>query len=525
MSNDVALSAGMRANLLSLQQTNSLLDTTQLRLSTGRKVNSALDNPLSFFAAQSLTNRSTDLSNLLDGIGQSISTINEADKGLTTLTSLLQQAQSVVSQAQDALGGGAGDSKITGDVNVRDVTDLTGLGITTGDTFQITVGNSTAQTITVSTNDSGQDLVDNINSALNGYATASLDSSGKLNITAQKAGDTIQFGGGNFTAAEYGDLGLGSFVTAQSDGAGGTVVGGSVVAGNTVKSAAIAGTKGTDLVDGTFASLGGKTLTFDVAVNGGTAISVAIGAGTTIDGLVSAINNDANNGGKVTASFDANRGQIVLETSSQVQTLSFSQTPSAAGPTASFGFGNGLSDQQAADTAARSEFVTLTGSSTIRTLEKNYNELQTQIDALVQDSNYRGVSLLRGDTLTTYFNEDRSNKLVTTGSDLTSSGLGLHSADFGSTANADAAASDARDALSKANDFGSTIANSLAILQSRQDFTKNTSQVLSDGADKLTLADQNEEGAKMLALQTRLQLGVTSLSLAAQSQQSILKLF
>ena len=75
MVDKVALGASMRANLLSLQKTNSLLDTSQLRLSTGRKVNSALDDPRSFFTAQGLTNRAGDLSRLLDGMGQSIQTV------------------------------------------------------------------------------------------------------------------------------------------------------------------------------------------------------------------------------------------------------------------------------------------------------------------------------------------------------------------------------------------------------------------------------------------------------------------
>jgi flagellin-like hook-associated protein FlgL len=530
MTSEVALGAAMRNNLLSLQKTNSLLEMTQLRLATGRKVNSALDNPLSFFTAQSLTNRSSDLGRLLDSMGQSISTIKEADKGLTSLTKLLEQADATVSQARDALAAGVGDSKLTGSANLSTVSDLTALAnVANNDTFTITVGASTAKTITINTGDSGQKLVDEINEAMAGYATASLDSSGKLNLTALKAGDTIQLTAGAIAAANdadfFTDLGLGDFVAAQGNGAGGTVVGGTVVAGNTLKSKAIAGAKGTDTVGSTFMSnLGANTVTFNIAI-GSDNISATINNTMTIDQMIAAINADADNKGRVKASFDANSGQIILETSKDVTSLTLSQTPSAAGPVGSFGFANGLSDQQGADTGARAEFITLTGSTELRTLEKNYNELRTQIDALVRDANYRGVNLLGGDTLTTYFNEDRSNKLVTVGQDLTSGGLGMKSADFSSNYKADAADADVRAALAKARDFGSAIANSLAVLQTREDFTKQTMQVLEEGADKLTLADPNEEGARMLALQTRLQLGVTSLSLAAQSQQSVLSLF
>jgi flagellin len=69
------------------------------------------------------------------------------------------------------------------------------------------------------------------------------------------------------------------------------------------------------------------------------------------------------------------------------------------------------------------------------------------------------------------------------------------------------------------------LANSLSIVQTRQTFTEDLVNELEAGAEKLTVADTNEEGAKLLALQTRQQLGVTSLSLAVQSQQSVLRLF
>jgi flagellin-like hook-associated protein FlgL len=73
--------------------------------------------------------------------------------------------------------------------------------------------------------------------------------------------------------------------------------------------------------------------------------------------------------------------------------------------------------------------------------------------------------------------------------------------------------------------FGSTLANDLSIIQTRQDFTKETINNLQEGSDKLTLADKNEEGARLLALQTQQQLGVISLSMASQSAQSVLRLF
>ncbi len=111
MANDVTLTAALRTNLLSLQGTQKLMDQTQLRLATGKKVNSALDNANSFFASQSLTNRSNDLTRLLDGIGQGIQTIKAADQGITTMTAFLEQMQAVAQEALDqSNAAGAGNA-------------------------------------------------------------------------------------------------------------------------------------------------------------------------------------------------------------------------------------------------------------------------------------------------------------------------------------------------------------------------------------------------------------------------------
>ena len=97
---DIVLSAGVRANLLQLQQTSALITDTQSKLATGKRVNSALDNPINFFTAQGLSNRASDLSNLLDSMATGINTIQAANNGITSITKLVQSAQALVSQAQ-----------------------------------------------------------------------------------------------------------------------------------------------------------------------------------------------------------------------------------------------------------------------------------------------------------------------------------------------------------------------------------------------------------------------------------------
>ena len=99
MSSAITLSAATRQNLLSLQDTAALTNTTQNRLSTGKKVSSALDNPLSFFTAQSLSNRSGDLSSLLDGVSNGIQTIQAANQGITSIQKLIDSAKSIANQA------------------------------------------------------------------------------------------------------------------------------------------------------------------------------------------------------------------------------------------------------------------------------------------------------------------------------------------------------------------------------------------------------------------------------------------
>jgi len=105
---DISLTSGMRTNLLNLQSTTSLLNRTQQRLSSGKSVNSALDNPTNFFAAQNATQRASDLSNRKDGMSNAVQTVGAANAGITAITSLIQAAKGI---AQSALS--------TSDTNVQ----------------------------------------------------------------------------------------------------------------------------------------------------------------------------------------------------------------------------------------------------------------------------------------------------------------------------------------------------------------------------------------------------------------------
>src|SRR6185437_377649 len=123
---DITLSAGVRQNLLALQSIASLLSITQQALATGKKVNSALDNPSNFFTSQSLNNRANDLNALLDSIGQAQQTVNTAEQGITSLTNLVQSAKSIATQAQQATIGTVNYTAIAGTQAIAaDTTEVT----------------------------------------------------------------------------------------------------------------------------------------------------------------------------------------------------------------------------------------------------------------------------------------------------------------------------------------------------------------------------------------------------------------
>ncbi|MHC2785201.1 flagellin [Bradyrhizobium liaoningense] len=125
MSN-IVLSASVRQNLLSLQSTADLLATTQERLSTGKKVNTALDNPTNFFTAQGLDNRASDISNLLDGINNGVQVLQAANTGISSLQKLIDSAKSIANQALQTTVGYSTKSNVSTTIPGATPADLRG---------------------------------------------------------------------------------------------------------------------------------------------------------------------------------------------------------------------------------------------------------------------------------------------------------------------------------------------------------------------------------------------------------------
>ena len=207
----IVLSASVRQNLLSLQSTADLLATTQNRLSTGKKVNTALDNPTNFFTAQGLDNRASDINNLLDGIGNGVQVLQAANTGITSLQKLVDTAKSIANQVLQAPTGysvkasattaaptGAGPLGVAGTA-----ADLTNAGTNSlqGKTFVFTPATGAATTLTIS-NVAGAGNVNSIdafNTALSAAGiglTASLASNGSVTFTstANNASQTLTLG-------------------------------------------------------------------------------------------------------------------------------------------------------------------------------------------------------------------------------------------------------------------------------------------------------------------------------------------
>lgn len=188
-------------------------------------------------------------------------------------------------------------------------------------------------------------------------------------------------------------------------------------------------------------------------------------------------------------------------------------------------------------TQARSALNSQTSATELQGLAKQYNELIRQINNTQADASYKGVNFLTSAaTLTVNFNEQASSQLVMSGFSGTASGLAISGGTFSGSGGL---LSTAMDTSGELNNIESTLntalatlrtesgklAANLAVLSTRQQFIVDIVNTLVEGATKLTVADTNEEGANMLLLQTRQQLGTTALSLSAQANAAVLRLF
>ena len=406
---DISLTASMRTNLLSLQNTQSLMDTTQERLSTGLKVNSAIDNASSYYTAQSLNNRASDLSALLDSMGQGIQTIQAANEGIEAITEFVEQAKAIANSARDAASKTdvkTLSSKFSG-------TD----GVTSDDTALTLAVKKADGTALAGTGD--EKKISDAITAVNA----------KLNATELKGKNAAELK----TAIE----------TALKENAAGVLK---------------------------------NVMEFSVTADGKVSVTAKAGYQVSLTGA-----------GDFAGQGDKDKDGSVTNISTSTVDVNTDREKYA----------------------------------------EQFNEIMKQIDNLAKDSGYKGINLLQMNTLTVIFNEDRSSQIEVKGVDASSTGLKISNPvdSWQTDEDINKSITEAENAISELRIMASDYGNYYSIVQNRQDFTKNLINVLTEGADNLTLADMNEESANMLALQTRQQLAINSLSLASQAAQGVLQLF
>ena len=476
MSSSVTLSAGVRQNLLSLQQTTQLQGQTQNRLATGKKVNSALDNPTNYFTAASLSARAGELTNLLDSMTNGVNTLKAADNGLTSITTTIQSMQATVTQArQDASWQSSSFSL-----------DSSGFTTSALKTITFTGGAVGASTVSIGLND--QETV------TGGFATTTSTAGSAGTLTIQAA----DINGGTAVNVSVATTDTASTIAANINSAAGYTL-----------AAANQGTL-------TLTDAGANTITISgtskATVFANQSVSTLhAGATETVDQIAAAINANATLSTAVKASNNA--GQL------QITNLS----------TSSLTVGGINSSTGKLDGSAGTS--TTGGNTTRANLVTQFNQLKDQLDKTAQDSSFNGINLLNGDQLKLFFNENSTSSLTiqsTNTAGVNSSTLSISTAsntEFQSNSSLDTRLQSLHTALTTVASQASAFGSNLSIVQNRQDFTNNMVNTLQTGADGLTLADTNLEGANMLALQTRQQLSIQALSLASQANQAVLRLF
>ncbi|WP_441237216.1 DUF1522 domain-containing protein [Bradyrhizobium sp. 930_D9_N1_4] len=265
--------------------------------------------------------------------------------------------------------------------------------------------------------------------------------------------------------------------------------------------------------------ISGKTLTFS-SFNSGTAVNVTFGDGTngtvkTLDQLNTKL--QANN---LSATIDAN-GLLTISTTNDYasSTIGSSAAGGSIGGTLTTSLTFSTASAPVADTVAQTARANLVS---------QYNNILNQIDTTAQDSSFNGVNLLNGDQLKLVFDETGKSNLSITGVTYNSKGLGLaaltNGVDFIDNSATNKVLSNLNAASSTLRSEASALGSNLSVVQVRQDFNKSLINVLQTGSSNLTLADTNTEAANSQALSTRQSIAVSALSLANQSQQSVLQL-
>lgn len=526
MVSDIVLTSALRSTLLNLQRTQSTIDTITERLASGKDVNSALDQPQNFFSAQALNDRASDLSRLLDGVGQNLRTIEEALAGAEAIGNLIDQAEIVAQTSKDLITSGQTDPNLVEKtVNITPPSLSSQILAGTPDSyFRLNEAGGSA-------GDSGFNAGAPVNTTNFGgptYGATALYSNG--------GGTSVNFDGNNdrirVSDAAHINTTTTPFRTVE------LVFNADDTTGRQVLYEEGAGVNGfTIYIDNGLVRVtaeddqGGQRfadLDISAPIVAGQTYHVAFvfdGPGDTFEGFLDGVSMGGPVGITSEGTFPSHSGNIGIGAADDGVQFHDGE---AGGP--GFFFDGRISDVAIYNRALpEAELLnhasSLNASTSTRYFNKQFDSVLEQIDRLAIDAQYRGINLLIGEDLTTNFNEDRSSTLVTRGRDLRTNALGITNFNFNDIDDIDEILEQLRDARAEVREYVTTLTSNLGILSSREDFTRETINTLKAGSDDLIVADQNSEGAKLLAAQTRQALGTTALGLAAVSQASVIQLF
>ena len=630
----ISLTASMRSNLLSLQNISRQVSSTQNKLATGNKVNSAIDNPGSYYTARSLNNRADDLNALLDSMGQAVSTIKAATTALETGADFLEQASAIATSALETAKDVPAKSWFEQQAGVAAVVsswDELKAALNSGKTGNIVIyGSIEAQdAITLKT---GQNLV---GVGYYGIAEPSTDKFSQLSFNLEKTGTApaITVSANNTTLS---DLSIKAVATATSPAVmisafntsgnrlhnmdllldvsqqpayqdlpmdniilnrGGWTVSGTtnfcapkmqnklivisatffcnlevydnfnidlqLVGGRGIRSStvnthqnAVLNVIATNAFQDTNANINDNTIVniqahkgialdysgyfnindhsrINISATGSFAsqyIKDSPSNSISINSTEASLNISSpslweNRYGLLT--FNAIAGAEFSWNGKIYQTKRETSDHTMDGGSLPAGFAESAETQ--AETLPSLNWLSSQNTGRLAPPkdngQKSFAEILSQYDGLIKDSSYKGVNLLRQEQLNVKFNETGSAALEVKGKDMSSAALGLTKPDWQTQGDIAQSLKEISAALKSIRSFSAELGNNYSIITSRQDFTENLINILTEGADKLTLADMNEESANILALQTRQQLAINSLSLASQASQAVLKLF
>ena len=506
--------AAFKSTLLSIQRAREQVDRTSERLASGLRVNRATDQPQNFFQANALNHTANNFNNLLDRMGLGIRTMQTAFAGLEQLENILNLAELKAVEAKEAL-------EKTSSALPNLILDDAPVGY-----FRLNdVESGTATNL--GTLGAGGDGV-NTNNVVQGeeilfYGAGGLPArfDGVNQFIAVPNDDSIN------TNGPFPERTVELIFNADST-AGRQVL---WEEGGTVNSLNIYIDNGLLRVNGRTTNGGGYgPLDISVPIESGVSYHVAFTQDAPNGRFTGYLNGQAFGSAAIGAAIGNHPNQNGIgAVNNNVYFHDDGPGNAPARADGTFAFDGQISDIAIYNTIIDQAGMKARYEATSLPLAEQYRldtlDFLNQVQSIVEDSNFRGINLLAKEKLIVDFNDTKTSKIRVDGQDFSLAGLRLEDVNFQKPSQVAESINRIRKAIKQVREYASSLTNDLNVIQIRQEFTQNKIVNHRAGATDLIIADQNEEGANMLAAQTRVDLSTTALSLASQSQASILQIF